>query len=297
MRTPKHLSHSAIDLFRRNRQEYFRRYISEYKLPKMGQSLPMSIGSGFDAFIKYNLSKDLGYNKFDLKILFNKQVDKVHWEWAWKNSQWVFNEYKRLGAYNSLLELLQTSIIEPRFEFEITEEIEGVPIKGLPDLMFLADVHVTIDFKVNGYCSLNGVKPKQTYVHSFPSSVRKKIPLIMKYKGVDVNIEDYFEIVNKSWAQQNVIYSWLMGQEVGSKYIIGIEQLAFMPGPVLTVACHRGIPSAKYQRTLMDEIKEIWDIVLSGEICDDQAKIEEEQEQNYKLLNSNNPNERAFGGM
>lgn len=300
MRTPKYLSHSAIDLFRQNRQEYFRRYISEYKLPRPGQSQPMSIGSGFDAFVKYNLSKDLGYNKFNLKELFNKQVDKTNWEWAWENSQWVFNEYRRLGAYTSLLDLLRTSIIEPRFEFEITEIIEGVPIKGLPDLMFLADTHVTIDFKVNGYCSKNGVKPKQTFVHSFPSRVRKKIPLIIKYCGIEINAEDYFEIVNKSWAQQNVIYSWLMGQEVGSKYIIGIEQLAFKPGliwPELTVACHRGIPSAKYQRQLMDEIKEIWEIVLSGVICDDQAKIEEEQRIAFELSNSDDPNERAFGRM
>lgn len=300
MRFPKYLSHSSISLFVRDRREFYKKYMCDYREEPMAQNQPMSVGSGFDAYVKFYLSRDLGLNKFHLRELFEKQVDKIHWTWAWENSQYIFKKYKELGAYKVLLNLLECSIIEPKFEFEVTKEIEGVPLKGFPDLMIMLDCSIIIDFKVNGYCSYNGVKPKQTYVHIYPNRVRTKMPIINLHKGILINRSEYFELVNKAWAQQNVIYSWLMGEPVGSEYVIGIEQLAFFPGqiwPELTVASHRGIPSKKYQEILMEEIQIIWQTIMSGVVCDDQEKIDQEQKESFEYRSSDDPRERAFGSM
>lgn len=300
MRFPKYLSHSSISLFKRDRREFYKQYMCDYRTVRTGQNRAMSIGSAFDALVKSNLSKDLGINEFHSRQLFEKQVDEIHWDWAWENGNWIFNKYKELGAYINLLGLLEKSVIEPKMEFSITKVIEGVPLKGLPDLMFLLDLPVIIDFKVNGYCSQTGVKPKQTYVQIYPSRVRTKIPMIIEYKGIKINRSDYFELVNKIWAQQNIIYSWLMGESVGSEFVIGIEQLAFVPGeiwPELSIATHRGIPSKKYQEILMEEIQIIWQTVMSGVICDEQEKIDQEQKEHFEYSTSDDLNERGFSQL
>ena len=52
MRKPKHLSYSSLSLWYKDREEFFVRYLSDTKAPRLPQENYMSIGSAFDAYAK-----------------------------------------------------------------------------------------------------------------------------------------------------------------------------------------------------------------------------------------------------
>jgi len=55
-RKPSYLSHSSVQLFYKNREEYFLTYIAANRPKRQGQLRPMAVGSSFDAFVKAALA-------------------------------------------------------------------------------------------------------------------------------------------------------------------------------------------------------------------------------------------------
>lgn len=281
MRIPKYLSPTSVKLFYQDVELFYQRYLSDVRRERDPQTLPMSIGSAFDAYVKSYIytrlfgkatAKNDGY---ELRDLFEAQVEKHNWDWAWKHGERVFNAYKEVGCLNDLLLDMNTAIGPPRFEFAIEGEIEGVPLLGKPDIFFINEegARVIYDWKVNGYCSKALKSPARGYVklrELGKSGVKQhKDCHLTKIKGIMVNVSHFLEDVNEDWAAQLAIYSWLLGEPIGSEDMVtGIDQICG-PETRLRFATHRLRVSPGYQDALFTNVQHVWDVILSGHIFKD----------------------------
>jgi len=320
MRDPKYLSNTSIQLFYSDRMEFYLKYLADERPPRIPQTQPMSVGSAFDAYVKsYIVDRLFGANakpEFDRETIFETQVDPHNRDWARVAGQHAFDAYKQSGALADLMLELALADAEPRFEFTIEKEIRGVPLLGKPDIWFITKdgMHVLIDWKVNGYCSRSAVSPRKGYIHiadgwnhkEMPASRNNRSPhkdaQIMRVGGLMCNVAVYLEDVDKSWADQTSLYGWLMGEEIGSKFITGIDQLVCKPGierPSIRVARHRCRVSPGYQEGLWLKIKNVWETIQSGHIFDELTRADSNTRcatlnDYHKAYDGNDPKEKWF---
>ena len=108
------------------------------------------MGSAFDAYIKSYLYKELRIGSdpaFELRTLFEEQVEPQNRDEAWGIGELVFEAYKKCGAAADLLIMLG-DCTDARFEFSLKDEVtvkyfdaDRVPggpptLLGKPDLCF-----------------------------------------------------------------------------------------------------------------------------------------------------------------
>jgi hypothetical protein len=305
MRTVKKLSPTSLHLWEGYRDEFYVKYLSDAPKPREPQTQAMTIGSAFDAFVKCSLHGHLfghdGDGEYDLKTLFETQCQVAELRpWAWEAGKYAFDCYRTWGCYDELLRELQQSEEDPQFEFELRGEVEGVPLVGKPDLWYRRQVQVIYDWKVMGFCSRHAQSPKKFYKtcrdcwgkdRAKPTRGFKGEPVAHKgYKEIDHyghKIGDHFlEAVDKKWADQITIYTWMSGVPVGDEdTVVGLDQLACKPSPdpeknrhpLIRVAQHRCRISAAYQRGLVKRLQACWDQIQSGHIFDDLTREESEQ--------------------
>lgn len=278
MRTPPYVSPTALDTFYTNREEYYNKYLSENRPPRTPQNQPMAIGSAFDAFVKTHLSQHVeGCEPFDLRELFETQVEEPMREWAWSNGKFVFEFYRRSGALASLMDMLVKASMAPKFELTVQGKIDGVPILGKPDLYFVSEygAHVILDWKVNGFCSTRNTSPMKGYAlmrDGFEYKIHKDYQPV-KFLGIDVNGTYTLDQLNDKWAAQQAIYAWLLGEKIGGDFVICIEQITGC-STALRVATHRCLVSKEFQLELHDKLMRMWELITTGHIFDD-LSIEE----------------------
>jgi hypothetical protein len=104
---------------------------------------------------------------------------------------------------------------------------------------------------------------------------------MMMVSGVCINAAVYLEDVDSKWADQTSLYGWLMGADIGGKFLTGIDQIVGRP-PKLRIARHRTRVSEGYQRLLWERIKNVWDTIQSGHIFNDLTR--EQSNQRCKTL-------------
>ena len=299
MRKVEYLSPSAIDLYSKDPQKYYQQYLAENRLARSPQTNAMSIGSAFDAYAKSYLHQKLFGDKderYDLRRLFEAQVEPQWRDWAWKNGAYVFEQYKQSGCLSDLMLMLKNSVSDPRFEFEIRgvvsgyrEGVEGhfdqVVLLGKPDVDFVtADgVHVILDFKVNGYCSNYNTSPKPYYLRmrgaGGTSYGRHPRCAAFFEDGVEVNRACGLEVVDKQWARQLAIYGWLCGEPIGAPFVTVVHQIVCNPLgggmlPKIRVAEHVNRIGDEYQRKCFGEAVMLWDLVHSDHFFRDMSKEE-----------------------
>jgi len=319
MRIPKYLSNTSISLFYSDRMEFYLKYLAKDRPPRIPQTRPMSVGSAFDAYVKsYLVEKLLGVgvkSEFALDAIFTKQVEKHNRDWALEAGRYTFECYKRSGALADLMLELSLAKMEPRFEFTVSRIINDIPLLGKPDVWFVTkhDVHMIMDWKVNGYCSRSAVSPRKGYVSVADGWDHKKMPpsrnhrachrdaQLLSIGGIICNVAVFLEDVDQKWADQTSLYGWLMGEEIGSRFITGIDQIVAKPGnpPILRIARHRCIVSAIYQKQLWDNIVNCWDTIQSGHIFDDLSREASDArcqvlDDYYKAYDGDDPKEKWF---
>jgi len=321
MRIPRYLSNTSIQLFYSDRMEFYLKYLADERPPRFKQTQPMSVGSAFDAFVKNYIllrlvGKDSLPEEFELDVIFTTQVEEQHRVWAREAGEYVFNCYKRSGALADLMFELGKAAEQPRFEFTVERTIDGIPLLGKPDVWFVVDgMQVLIDWKVNGYCSRSSVSPRKGYIklvdgwdHQKQKPSRNhraphKDAQIIMVKGIQINAAIFLEDVDSKWADQTCLYGWLMGAEIGEKFLTGIDQIVGKPNPGgkpwLRIARHRTRVSEGYQRLLWKRIKHVWDTIQSGHIFDDMPKEKSIERQAmlddyHKAYEGDDPNEKWF---
>lgn len=285
MRVPTYLSYSAMSMFEKDVEEFYLRYLSETRPPRLPQERPASIGSAFDAFVKAALFKDLKLpqdDKYELEALLETQVEEHNREWAREEGAYVLECYKAAGQYDTLLRMLEKSIEPPRFEFDVRTEIAGVPFLAKPDCRFVlpGGIHVVHDFKVNGYCGKSATSPTKGYMvcndgfvaqkqnksHGQPHKLFQPTDL-----GSIVIDSGYLEDCSTSWADQLSLYGWALGEQVGdAKVVLSIDQIVAKPvpegRPLLRVASYRARVRSSYQEHLLKRLTTAWEVITSGHI-------------------------------
>ncbi len=286
MRRPKYISPSAFDLWLKNKEKYFCKYLADIKPPGFPQTRAMSVGSAFDAYVKNYLIQIL-FGKvppeFELKTLLKSQVEEHNLEWATEHGKIVFNAYQESGALADLLLDLRKSAIDPGFEFATEGIVQGVPIKGYPDCFYLPEMmKVIVDWKVNGYCSKTGGKPKPYYIRNTKDRQPHKKASIITDHGIVIGLNG-LEEVDKQWARQQCMYAWLLSADVGESFVCTIEQLCCRPTGITTYVYRAGIGKF-FQQELINGLKEAWEIINSDWIFRDLS--EEESKEKQDRLNS-----------
>jgi len=326
MRRPQYLSPTALAMFYKDRSAFYLQRMADHPAPGPPQTQPMSIGSAFDAFIKSYLVKELfdqSRPEFDLRTLFENQVEEHNRDWAWKHGAYVFHCYGESGATADLLLELEKAIEEPRFEFTIegmiphTSLAEGIPVLGKPDVMFKTEHNwVIYDWKVNGYCAKSPTSPKKGYIkcrdgwnsgnQSKNNGDAHKNCQLGLIDGIFVNTNITLDQVDLTWAAQTGIYGWTLGIPIGSEFVVGIDQLVGKPiggdYPLIRVASHRCIISAEYQQTLLDRLAKAWSIIHSEHIFDDMTLEDSLQrcitlDNVYKAYEGDTPADKFFRTM
>ena len=298
MRKLRYLSPTSVAQFYANREEFYLQRLSESPPDRLPQTQPMSIGSAFDAYVKNYLHKKLygESDAFALRPLFEKQVDKQHWPWAWENGKYVFESYKRSGALAALMVELEKAGSTIRFEGKVEGNIpcagipDGIPMLGYPDMDFrLPDGQtVVLDWKVNGYCGKARTSPKPGYINvtdgwegkpTRTSGSPHGTALVLQQHGLMINVATTLDQIDLGWGSQVAIYSWLIGAEVGHDIIVGIDQLVSCGAngankPKIRVARHRYYLKAEFQLALLATIKKCWLTCAGGWIFDDMTRAE-----------------------
>lgn len=251
----------------------------------------MAVGSAFDAYAKaYLHDRIYGKNhkesaKYDLKSIFEAQVESQHRDAMFPIGAYIFKCYKDSGALADLMLELQTCVDEPRFEFEVRGTVDGVregasakrlgiPLLGKPDLKFInaQGASVVYDWKCNGYYSK--ASPLKGYIqcrdqsgpHWERKGAHKDAHLILQ-KGIWLNAACYLEECSSDWATQIAMYGWLLGDAVGVENIVGVDQLVFnsekMQGefPHMRVASHRSRVSSEFQYGIITRLTRLWNII------------------------------------
>lgn len=245
----------------------------------------MSVGSAFDAFVKYELAKDLFGQKspFEFEEIFEDQVEEQNRDWAREAGQHTFDCYCVTGSYDELLADLEKSLEPPRFEFSVQRTVNGVPMLGKPDCRYVdpSGLPVILDWKVCGYCSKSARSPSKHYrmvrdgwdfgKPSRGASQAHKGYMPINHHGMEIH-GGYLEYANESYADQISMYGWLMGEEVGDeKVICRIDEICAKPAgdkPFLRVANHIARVSEVHQKSLMNRYAVCWEAIETGLIFD-----------------------------
>lgn len=300
MRQPEYLSPTGVSKFYDDRVEFYLSYMADNRPPRMPQTVPMAAGSAFDGYVKNYLVKNLHGTvapEFEIDAILEAQVEEQNRDWAFENGLHIFNEYKASGALANLMIELEQASDEPQFEFTVKGRVpfgkymDGIPLLGKPDVYFTTKdgANVIYDWKVNGYCAKRNKSPAKGYIRcadswsgGFKPSRNNGLPhkdaQLMRVGGIEINIAHCLEEVDKSWARQTVMYMWILGEPIGTKAIVGIDQLCGVPRedtkPSLRVATHRCRAGAAFQQTLIEQIHEVWDATRTGYIFTDMTREE-----------------------
>jgi len=294
----EYLSPSSIAKWENGVEEFYLHYLTPNRPPREPQTQPMSIGSAFDAYCKSYLHDKLfgknhpDSNRFDFNAIFEAQVEPQHRDWALLNGAYAFQLYKESGALTDLLVDLKSAKSNPRFEFEVrglvnseghteamAREINGVTLLGKPDAAYINkdNVHVILDWKVNGYCSKYPTSPMKGYVRLRGAGGQSwgchKECSPFEIGGMTINIGAFLEHFKTDWAQQLSIYAWLCGESIGSDFVVAVDQLSCKPSysgyPTVRVAEHRIRISRDFQWRVFRRSCEIWEIIHSGHLFRD----------------------------
>lgn len=253
----------------------------------------MSIGSAFDAYIKSHIYSVLfGKEKikgtpYELNTIFEKQVESQHRIWAREHGKVIFDRYVAAGALADLMLMLNKAIGTPRFEFDLQSEVRGkdrnlagVMFLGKPDLYFTSSegIGVSLDWKVNGYCGGHNTSPKPGYVRIMPGFQMHKDCVRHTHKGIVINKALTLDKVDRDWAEQLSIYSWLCGEPVGGDFIVAIDQIACKPTgsryPELRFAQHRLTIDPEFQHEVYRIAEELWNCIQSGHYYSEMTREE-----------------------
>ncbi len=302
MRKPEYLSPTSINLYHKDPEEFYIRYLSEFRPPRTAQTQPMAIGSAFDAYVKSYLHEKL-FGKgtdptYELRTLFEKQVEQCNWNWAWKRGERAFDMYRESGALADMLIDLEQAVGQPKFEIEIRGIVSGrsestsgsVMLLGKPDVYYINKFGnpVILDWKVNGWCAKTAVSPKKGYLRLRHGSTdrskdkdmhRECQPML--HQGMMINVGLNLEVVDKDWATQLAIYGWLCGMDIGSEFVTGLDQLACSPNgtaiPDVRIAEHRLRVGKTFQWEVFARALEVWDVCQNGHVFQEMSKEQSER--------------------
>ena len=290
---PKYLSPTSLKMFYDDRDAFYIQYLADTKTSRPPQTAPMAVGSAFDAYVKsYLVEKLIGKQpEFEFQTIFEQQVEPQNRDVALIDGKLVFDAYQRQGALADILLDLDGCIGKPRFETAIEGYVSSVsialgdvPLLGKPDIFFITKTgaRVIFDWKVNGFYSNYNISPKPGYrrirTNDGNNGKSHKAAMILDHNGVKISATHPLCTVEADWAAQLSIYAWLLGEEVGAKFVVAIDQIVCNKDSLMErnfrIAQHRAIVTEKFQRDLFEKAHRAWYSIQSGHIFDNLTRAE-----------------------
>jgi hypothetical protein len=209
MRDLKHVSPSMVMTYEQSEEEFYLRYRADSRPPRDPQTLPMAIGSAFDAYVKAYLLEKFWDQKDQFERIFKSQVEEPMQALALQFGGAYFDIYREQGGLADMVILLQRNSIKPLVELDIRREINFagalVPVICKPDLAGIASpkglqnlaldtnassLTCSDDFKSIGDRPQNATRlvhdwkvnkgsPKPGYVKSLPSGASHRGTLVI----------------------------------------------------------------------------------------------------------------------
>ena len=214
----KYLSPTSLNQWEKDTEEWvFQRIV---KGSKFIQTIPMAIGSRFDDLIKEHLVKEF---KLDQESATGVEVDDPV---IIELGDLAFYSYLNSDSYHYLMNMLHRAS-EVDLIGDFTGEIEGIPVRGKPDLAFVLENTHVLDWKTGGFQSQ--ASPVMGYVG------HKKFFYVLK-QGIMCNMESPLLSRQSSWIDQLTTYNLLL--KATPPFIGLIDQLTHRNSRVTCVS-HR----------------------------------------------------------
>ncbi len=289
---PRYMSPTSLKMWMTDRNNYYIQYLAENRTDRPPQTVPMAVGSSFDAYVKSFMVQKLNGSvdpAFEFTTIFEQQVESQNRDLARKDGKAVFDHYTKCGALADIMLDLEGAVGRPRFETSIEGYVDsvslavgGVPMLGKPDIYFFTNkgARVIFDWKVNGYYAARPVSPHPGYmrIRTLDAESGRSHPkaMVMSHQGLKISASHPLCGVNKDWAAQLSIYAWLLGEAIGSNFIVAIDQIACGPdgmgGKTMRVAQHRSLVSEQFQKDIFIAAHRAWYQIQSGHIFDDMTR-------------------------
>lgn len=296
MRKMNYLSPTSLKLWESDRDSFYLQYLCETRTQRPPQTGPMAVGSAFDAYVKSFLVERLIGKRpeFEFDTIFNQQVESQNRDAARIEGKQVFDAYTKQGALSDILLDLEGCVGQPRFETAIEGYVSSishafgdVPLLGKPDIFFITKkgARVIFDWKVNGFHSNYNYSPKPGYIRIRSTDKKNGSAhpkaMVMDHNGVKISVTHPLCTVDKDWAAQLSIYAWLLGEDIGSKFIVAIDQIACSRDSLnereFRIAQHRALVSQSFQEELFKKAHEAWYSIQKGHIFTNMSKEESDQ--------------------
>lgn len=298
MRLPKYMSPTSLKMWVTDRKQYYLNYLADPRPEKPPQTVPMAVGSAFDAYVKSFMVEKINGSvdpAFEFTTIFEAQVEKQNRDLALVDGKAVFDHYVKCGALADIMLDLEGAVGRPRFETSIegfvsalSLAIGDVPMLGKPDIYFFTKygIRVIFDWKVNGYYSARAISPHPGYrrIRTVDAESGRSHPkaMIMDHKGYKISASHPLCSVNKDWAAQLAIYAWLLGEPVGGSFIVAIDQIACGPdgigGRHQRVAQHRSIVTEQFQKDVFLSAHRAWEQIKTGHIFDNMSREDSDRQ-------------------
>ena len=303
MKTRDYLSPTAIKTFYSDVNKFYCQYLSDIRVPYQEQTMPMAIGSAFDAYVKSYLHQAIygtGFDpKYELDTLFEEQVAENLRDKIKPHGEYAFKVYKDSGALQDLLADLAQASESPQFEIEIRSVVKDESLNtrildmvllGKPDVYYKNKEgnFVILDWKVNGWFSKSAKSPNKGYmklrnatgITSSDPMHKECVPIY--HNGAMINGKMNLEDVDADWATQLAMYSWILGEHVGNEFIACIDQIVCSPNkfggyPIVRVAEHRTKVGKDFQLETFAKCLYVWDVCKTGYIFRELSKEESDR--------------------
>lgn len=132
MRKLEYLSPTSFSCWKKNKEEFYVRYLSEVRVPREPQNEPMALGSAVDGLLKNYIfqciygepGKVPGGEKYELETIIEAQVEEHNRIRIMDHAKYVFEQYRSSGALGDLMtEVSRGSGV--RMEFDLKGTVSG----------------------------------------------------------------------------------------------------------------------------------------------------------------------------
>lgn len=273
-RMPEYLSPSSL---RELEGDPIRFYLQrcapeEFTPPRAGQTLPMAVGTCFDALVKVMLARSVGCPCPTLAELVKNVEDPALLEPAMAKAQELLDAYVLSGAFTLLIEegLAEVNlspgktVVPGSQRLLMGRQMGGVPLLGYPDALIRRKdgSAVILDWK----CTSAG-SPHPGWTRYL--DVREPMS---KYRPPHERSGELMDTLNPEWAMQLATYSWLTRPGVGHGETfrdvdVAIDQVVYGAASI-RIAQYRTRVSGEYQLGLKLRYQLAWEKLLSQTLTD-----------------------------
>lgn len=274
MRKRTYLSPTQLSMWMQNKEDYYVRYLSDQVSLPMPQNRAMAVGSAFDAYVKAYLHKVVHGSVIDARLdfddLFQKQVEPQNRDFAIEAGARCFRAYRDEGSLGNIVKLIRYAASVPQMELKLERTVDGVPLLGIPDLVFVteSEVSVILDWKVNGYESKSNTSPVPGYINY---KFKMHNDCILDLEGdIEYDLNSTMVACKPDWARQLSTYTWVCGRDVGSPIMCAVDQIVCNQN--IHCAAHRCFIPRVFQEETMGMYKQLWRDISEEWIFRDMSK-------------------------